>query len=91
MTTTKKTSTKAETTKKAPAAESSSKDAWGATGERTQAINAALLKAKKPLSVKEITEATGAKAVGSHLRTLLGKGYIVKTADGYKVAPKSKK
>lgn len=65
-------------------------DAFGSKiGTRSHAINAAL-SAKKPKSVKEITEETKANAVYNHLRTLVSKGFAVKTEEGlYMLKPKN--
>lgn len=58
-------------------------DAFGSKeGTRTFAINAVMLHARAPKTVKEVAEATGTKAVYNHIRTLIHKGFVVKTEDG---------
>lgn len=48
--------------------------------------------AGKPLTLAEITKKAGEpKAVGNHLRTLVGKGFVKHTDNGYLMVVKAKK
>lgn len=64
----------------------SEKDRYG-SGLETNAhnINQVLLTATKPLTVKEITEKSGAvkSSVPPHLKNLVAKGWVEKVEDGY--------
>lgn len=106
---TTKTSSKSETTENAKSTKTTKteqtndvvRDEFGARkGARTFTINAVLLAAKEPLSVKEITDKTGCKAVGNHMQTMRLKGHFTRTDSGWiltsklqpkKPAKKSKK
>jgi len=81
-----KAETKPAAEKKAPAKTRGEKDQFG-NGANTQCskINAVLIAAKEPMTPKQIAEQSGASPVlvSNHLRTLMGKGHIVRTDDGY--------
>lgn len=81
--------------KSAPRGDPADKDEWGCReGSSAAAINAVLLKSKKPLESSTIAEKadTTPARVNGHMRAMIEKGYAKKTDEGYVArAGKSKK